>query len=128
ELINMEFKIGDEVRILHNNHIGKITFIEAGNSITVYTDNQLSFVCSQEELTLELNLAEPEYYKCTGDDAITFSFNNQIEPCGATVVKYLARKGKKIHPGKTALESERIDIEKSISYLNRRLKQIDKKG
>jgi len=70
---------------------------------------------------------KPDHYANGSDfDVTDFVYAYEIEHCGATACKYIARKGKKQYEGMTMLESEKQDLKKAIDYLDRRIKQIEK--
>tara|TARA_Y100000389_G_scaffold175003_1_gene185433 strand:+ start:276 stop:446 length:171 start_codon:yes stop_codon:yes gene_type:complete len=53
---------------------------------------------------------------------------NDMEFWRGSIIKYASRAGKKIYDGKTAEESERLDLLKAIRFCEMRMNQLNEEG
>ena len=110
-----------------------------------YLDNDCWVVCKDDdgdlwEFTLEhLCLAsdvvrskpeedvvnQPTHYARWLIEPITYIMRNGFEFWRGNIVKYASRAGFKLYPGKDAVESEIIDLEKVIRYAQMRINQLN---
>lgn len=68
---------------------------------------------------------QPAHYASMPVEPITFGMLNNVSPTVFNVVKYVARAGKKLYPGKNSKESEIIDLQKAIRYCEMRISMLE---
>lgn len=73
----------------------------------------------QEEIVIN-----PPHYARYLIEPATFIMRNGFEFWRGNIVKYASRAGHKLYPGKDAVESEIIDLQKVIRYAEMRINQL----
>lgn len=73
------------------------------------------------EQTEEDVVNQPSHYARWVIEPITYIMRNGFEFWRGNIVKYASRAGHKLYPGKDAVESEIIDLEKVKRYCDMRI-------
>lgn len=68
-------------------------------------------------------MLNPEYYKRLDPEPFDVIERWGLTFCLGCAVKYIARAGHKVQPGKGSLESSIEDLEKAVVYLRREISQ-----
>lgn len=69
-------------------------------------------------------VTRPEHYTKFKVEPITFIMGNNLGFAIGNIVKYAVRAGSKLYPGKDAVESEILDLEKVRRYAEMRINQL----
>jgi hypothetical protein len=72
-------------------------------------------------------IVRPEHYTRFKVEPITFIMGNNLGFAVGNIVKYAVRAGSKLYSGKTAVESEILDLEKVRRYAEMRINQLQGK-
>jgi hypothetical protein len=70
-------------------------------------------------------VVKPAHYARYKIEPVEFIMRNGMEFWRGNIVKYAARAGFKLYPGKDAVESEIIDLQKVIRYAQMRINQLE---
>lgn len=68
---------------------------------------------------------KPAHYARFKIEPITFIMRNGLEFWRGNPIKYIARAGHKLYPGKNASQSEIIDLKKAIRMCEMRINQLE---
>lgn len=79
----------------------------------------------EEKLNQQNIITKPSHYERYSIEPVNFIMTNDLPFWKGNCVKYLLRAGHKPYEGKTVIESEEIDIKKTIRYCEMRLNQIN---
>lgn len=69
-------------------------------------------------------VTRPEHYTKFKVEPITFIMGNNLGFAVGNIIKYAVRAGSKLYPGKDAVESEILDLEKVRRYAEMRINQL----
>ena len=102
-----------------------ITVEEAKRCITEHRHDQTvgTFVPTKDKDPVK----QPEHYTRYAIEPITFIMRNALRFEIGNIIKYACRAGYKLYPGKTAVESEIIDLRKVARYAEMRINQLEGK-
>ena len=70
----------------------------------------------------------PEHYSSQVVEPAEYIMINDMEFWRGSIIKYASRAGKKIYDGKTAEESERLDLLKAIRFAEMRMNMLNEEG
>ncbi len=70
----------------------------------------------------------PEHYSSQVVEPAEYIMINDMEFWRGSIIKYASRAGKKIYDGKTAEESERLDLLKAIRFCEMRMNMLNEEG
>ena len=70
----------------------------------------------------------PDHYSSQVIEPAEYILVNDMEFWRGSIIKYASRAGKKIYEGKTAEESERLDLLKAMRFCEMRLNQLNEEG
>ena len=73
-------------------------------------------------------VTRPDHYTKFKVEPVTFIMGNNLGFAIGNIVKYAVRAGSKLYPGKTAVESEILDLEKVRRYAEMRINQLRDKA
>lgn len=68
---------------------------------------------------------KPAHYARFAIEPVTFIMRNGLEFWRGNPIKYIARAGYKLYPGKGPVESEIIDLQKAIRMCEMRINQLN---
>ena len=70
----------------------------------------------------------PDHYASQVIEPAEYILVNDMEFWRGSIIKYASRAGKKIYDGKTAEESERLDLLKAMRFCKMRLEPAERRG
>lgn len=109
--------------LFQTDEMGNVIISESIQDDYVPDDNEI-LAEQAEGLAQDALVYRPSHYTQFAIEPIEFIMRNGLGFAQGNIVKYTLRAGSKLYPGKTAEESEIIDLEKVRRYAEMRINQI----